>query len=151
MTEYHSIPRINWGSFRGRREKKWGSFRGRFRHYFRAGDHFRGRDHFGGCTQVTTVIPSPFSCPLPSPPRCLFLLPSFTPSLGQQLGTSFTSEDKINSDKNATIGSVSQQTLRKWFARTNSRWQRKKERSATKIKGDLRAILRLRWTALKKN
>ena len=36
MTEYHSIPRINWGSFRGRREEKWGSFRGRY--------------HFGGCT-----------------------------------------------------------------------------------------------------
>ena len=36
-----SIPRINWGSFRGRREEKWGSFRGRF------GDHFRVGDHFG--------------------------------------------------------------------------------------------------------
>ena len=31
---YHSIPKINWGSFRGRREEKWGSFRGQF------GDHF---------------------------------------------------------------------------------------------------------------
>ena len=41
---YHSIPKIKWGSFRGRREEKWGSFRGRF------GDHFRVGDHFGGCT-----------------------------------------------------------------------------------------------------
>ena len=41
-----SIPRINWGSFRGRREEKWGSFRGRF------GDHFRVGDHFGGCTDL---------------------------------------------------------------------------------------------------
>ena len=38
---YHSIPKINWRSFRGRREEKWGSFRGRF------GDHFRVGDHFG--------------------------------------------------------------------------------------------------------
>ena len=38
---YHSIPKIKWGSFRGRREEKWGSFRGRF------GDHFRVGDHFG--------------------------------------------------------------------------------------------------------
>ena len=35
---YHSIPKIKWGSFRGRREEKWGSFRGRF------GDHFRVRE-----------------------------------------------------------------------------------------------------------
>ena len=28
MTEYHSIPRINGRSFRGRREEKWGSIRG---------------------------------------------------------------------------------------------------------------------------
>ena len=27
---HHSIPKINWGSFRDRREKKWGSFRGRY-------------------------------------------------------------------------------------------------------------------------
>ena len=27
---YHSIPKIKWGSFRGRREEKWGSFRGRY-------------------------------------------------------------------------------------------------------------------------
>ena len=38
---YHSIPKINWESFLGRREEKWGSFRGRF------GDHFGVRDHFG--------------------------------------------------------------------------------------------------------
>ena len=38
---YHSIPKIRWGSFWGRREEKWGSFRGRF------GDHFRVEDHFG--------------------------------------------------------------------------------------------------------
>ena len=38
---YHSIPKIKWGSFRGRREEKWGSFRGRF------GDHFSVGDHFG--------------------------------------------------------------------------------------------------------
>ena len=38
---YHSIPKIKWGSFQGRREEKWGSFRGRF------GDHFRVGDHFG--------------------------------------------------------------------------------------------------------
>ena len=25
---YHSIPKIKWGSFRGRREEKWGSFQG---------------------------------------------------------------------------------------------------------------------------
>ena len=31
MAEYHFIPIINWGSFRGRREEKWGSFRGHFR------------------------------------------------------------------------------------------------------------------------
>ena len=37
---YHSIPKINWGSFRGRCEEKWGSFRGRFGDYFRVGDHF---------------------------------------------------------------------------------------------------------------
>ena len=49
---YHSIPKIKWGSFRGRREEKWGSFRGRreekwgsFRGRF--GDHFRVVDHFG--------------------------------------------------------------------------------------------------------
>ena len=49
---YHSIPKIKWGSFRGRREEKWGSFRGRreekwgsFRGRF--GDHFRVGDHFG--------------------------------------------------------------------------------------------------------
>ena len=41
---YHSIPKINLGSFRGRREEKWGSFRGQF------GGSFRGRDHLGGCT-----------------------------------------------------------------------------------------------------
>ena len=41
VTEYHPIPRINWGSFPGRREEKWESFRGRF------GDHFRVGDHFG--------------------------------------------------------------------------------------------------------
>ena len=41
MKEYHSIPRINWGSFRGRREDKWGPLRGRF------GDHFRVGDNFG--------------------------------------------------------------------------------------------------------
>ena len=41
---HHSIPKINWGSFRGRCEEKWGSFRGQF------GDHFRMGDHFGGCT-----------------------------------------------------------------------------------------------------
>ena len=35
-----SIPRINWGSFRGRREEKLGSFRGRFGDHFRVGDHF---------------------------------------------------------------------------------------------------------------
>ena len=35
---HHSIPKINWGSFRGRREEKWGSFRAQF------------GDHFGGCT-----------------------------------------------------------------------------------------------------
>ena len=29
---YHFIPKIKWGSFRGRREEKWGSFRDR--------DHF---------------------------------------------------------------------------------------------------------------
>ena len=51
MAEYHSIPRINWGSFRGRRVEKWGSFRGQI------GDHegwgsFRGRDNFGGCTDL---------------------------------------------------------------------------------------------------
>ena len=34
---YHSIPKINWGSFRGGREEKWGSFQGKF------------GDHFGGC------------------------------------------------------------------------------------------------------
>ena len=28
VTEYHSIPRINWRSFRGRREEKWGSIQG---------------------------------------------------------------------------------------------------------------------------
>ena len=39
MTEYHSIPRINWGSFRGRREEKWGSFRCRFGDHFRVGGH----------------------------------------------------------------------------------------------------------------
>ena len=27
---YHFIPKIKWGSFRGRREDKWGSFRGRY-------------------------------------------------------------------------------------------------------------------------
>ena len=40
---YHSIPKINWGSFRGGREEKWGSFQGQF------GDHLRVGDHFGGC------------------------------------------------------------------------------------------------------
>ena len=30
VAEYHSIPKINCGSFRGRLEEKWGSFRGRF-------------------------------------------------------------------------------------------------------------------------
>ena len=47
---YHSIPKIKWGSFRGRREEKWGSFRGRF------GDHFRVGDHFGGCTDLIKAI-----------------------------------------------------------------------------------------------
>ena len=28
VLEYHSIPKINLGSFWGRREEKWGSFRG---------------------------------------------------------------------------------------------------------------------------
>ena len=27
---HHSIPKINWRSFRDRREEKWGSFRGRY-------------------------------------------------------------------------------------------------------------------------
>ena len=30
VLRYHSIPKINWESFLGRREEKWGSFRGRF-------------------------------------------------------------------------------------------------------------------------
>ena len=47
---YHSIPKIKWGSFRGRREEKWGSFRGRF------GDHFRVGDHFGGCTDACSPV-----------------------------------------------------------------------------------------------
>ena len=34
---YHSIPKIKWGSFRGRREEKWGSFRGRFWDHFGVG------------------------------------------------------------------------------------------------------------------
>ena len=38
VTEYHSIPRINWGSDH--------SIQGRF------GDHFRVGDHFGGCTDL---------------------------------------------------------------------------------------------------
>ena len=32
-----------------------------------------------------------------------------------------------------------------------SRWRRRKQRSATKTKGELRSILRLRWTALNTN
>ena len=28
LAEYHSIPRLNWGSFRCRREEKWGLFKG---------------------------------------------------------------------------------------------------------------------------
>ena len=36
MVNYHSL--INWESFRGRQEKRWGSF--------------RGRDHFGGCSDI---------------------------------------------------------------------------------------------------
>ena len=55
--EYHSIPRINWGSFRGRREEKWGSCRGRYHFGVDLGiiqgwGSFRGRDHFGGCTDL---------------------------------------------------------------------------------------------------
>ena len=38
---YHSIPKINWGSFQGHCEEKWGSFWGQF------GDHFRVGEHFG--------------------------------------------------------------------------------------------------------
>ena len=46
---YHSILKINWGSFRGRREEKWGLFRGRFQ------DHFSVGDHFGGCTVASNI------------------------------------------------------------------------------------------------
>ena len=43
VLRYHSIPKINWGSFRGRREEKLSvSFRGRFRDHFWVGDHFEG-------------------------------------------------------------------------------------------------------------
>ena len=48
----------------------------------------------------------------------------------------------------ATIGAVSQEQR---FARKNSRWRRRNQGSATEIKGELRAILRLRWTARKTN
>ena len=55
--EYHSIPRTNWGSFRGRREEKWGSFRGgiilgSIWGSFQGWGSFRGQDHFGGCTEM---------------------------------------------------------------------------------------------------
>ena len=57
---YHSIPKIKWVSFRGRREEKWGSFRGRF------GDHFRVGDHFGvgivsGAVQSPSLNPLSYS------------------------------------------------------------------------------------------
>ena len=48
---YHSIPKINWESFLGRREEKLGSFRGQFGDHFGAGASFRGRDHFRGCKE----------------------------------------------------------------------------------------------------
>ena len=51
----------------------------------------------------------------------------------------------------ASIGLVSQQTLRTGFTCKNSRWRPRKQSSATKIKGELRAFLRLCWTALKTN
>ena len=50
---YHFIPKINWGSFRGRREEKWGSFRGQFGDLFRVGDHFG----FGIISGAVQVIP----------------------------------------------------------------------------------------------
>ena len=37
------------------------------------------------------------------------------------------------------------------FTHKNSRWQQRKQRRATKIKGELRAILQLCWTTLKTN
>ena len=49
-----SIPRINWGSFRGRREEKWGSFLGRF------------GDHFGGCTHLYPLTATSLQQPLSS-------------------------------------------------------------------------------------
>ena len=60
---HHSIPKINWGSFRGRREEKWGSFRGRFGNNFRVGDHF-------GVGIILGAVPPPwgFCMKSPSPP-----------------------------------------------------------------------------------
>ena len=69
---YHSIPKIKWGSFRGRREEKWGSFRGRFGDHFRVGDHFgvgiiSGAVQFQG-TQRHIPPPKKNSLSIPPPP-----------------------------------------------------------------------------------
>ena len=48
---YHFIPKIIWGSFRGRREEKWGSFRGRFGDDFRVGI-------ISGAVQISTMAGS---------------------------------------------------------------------------------------------
>ena len=52
---YHSIPKINWGSFRGRGEEKWRSFRGRFGDHFRVGDHF-GVGIISGAVQISSCF-----------------------------------------------------------------------------------------------
>ena len=49
---YHSIPKIKWGSFRGRREEKWGSFRGWYHFGVDLGIISGLGDHFGGCTDL---------------------------------------------------------------------------------------------------
>ena len=51
---YHSILKINWGSFRGRREEKWGLFRGRFQDHFSVGDHF-GVGIISGAVQLLLI------------------------------------------------------------------------------------------------
>ena len=50
---YHSIPKINWGSFRGRCEK---SFPGRSEDHFNVGHHF-GIGIISETVQITKTMP----------------------------------------------------------------------------------------------
>ena len=57
MAEYHSIPKITWGSFRGRREEGMGIISGSIWESFRGRGSFRGLYSSASCQMRTLTIP----------------------------------------------------------------------------------------------